>query len=196
MKFSNKSGIGEKSELIPAGTLAHAIVTVNQIKQSQSTDGRYMQLELTISSGQYENRKLWDMVCDPTDERNSEAWRKMGLLALTRAFEAAGVFDPSNPDSYEVFEGKSFEEIARTLDGCQVAIKVKIEKSPDPAHADKNKVAEWLTPNKESTGHVGWKKLKAELDDSVPKAVEKKFSAPSAGTTPAWMRNNKGGAPF
>jgi len=201
MKFNPKSGIGDKTELIPAGTLAKAVVTVNQIKQSQSTGGQYMQIELTLSSGQYANRKIWDMVCDPTDERNSENWRKMGLLALTRAFEAAGIFVPSKPETYDTLEGKSFEEIARTLDGCEVAVKVKIEKSPDPAHADKNKVGEWLTPNKESTGHVGWKKMMAEIDDSVGPAERvhmfKPAGNPSSGTTPSWMnKNHKGGSPF
>jgi len=71
MKFTSESGLGDKAELIPQGTLVKAVVTVNAIKQSQATDGRYMQLEFTVSDGIYRNRKIWDLVCDPHDERNS-----------------------------------------------------------------------------------------------------------------------------
>lgn len=51
MKFTSESGLGDKAELIPQGTLVKAVVTVNAIKQSQATDGRYMQLEFTVSDG-------------------------------------------------------------------------------------------------------------------------------------------------
>ena len=96
----------------------------------------------------------------------------------------------------EAMEGKSIEEIARLLDGLEVAIKVKIERSSDPAHADKNKVGEWLTPNPKSSGYNGWKKLGQE-DNSVE--TKPKFANPSSGTTPAWLKTpttGKSNLPF
>lgn len=197
MKFTSESGLGDKAELIPQGTLVKAVVTVNAIKQSQATDGRYMQLEFTVSSGIYRNRKIWDLVCDPHDERNSENWRKMGMLALTRAFEAGGVFKHDDEATYEAMEGKSFDDIARLLDGLEVSIKVKVERSSDPAHADKNKVGEWLTPNPKSSGYTGWKKLSSEDNSSIGQAPagnpQTKFSNPSSGTTPAWLKTPNSG---
>lgn len=196
MKFTPDSGLGDKAELVPQGTLVKAVLTVNAIKQSQSTDGKYMQLEFTISSGIYKNRKIWDLVCDPHDERNSENWRKMGMLSLTRAFEAGGVFKPDDESTYEAMEGKSIEDIARLLDGLEVAIKVKIERSSDPAHADKNKVGEWLTPNPKSSGYNGWKKLGQEENSAE---IKPKFSNPSSGATPAWLKTpttGKSNLPF
>lgn len=195
MKFTPEAGLGDKAELIPNGTLVSAIVTVNQIKQSQQTDGRYLAIELTVSSGEFRNRKVWDMLCDPFDDRNSDAWRKMGMVSLTRALEAGGILNWKDKESYDSMNGKSIEEIARILDGLEVVIKVKIEKSSDPAHADKNKVGEWLTPNENSSGFAGYKKFKSSPTDdagSNQQFPSPRFSNPSAGSAPAWLKKPSG----
>ena len=196
MKFTPEAGLGDKAELIPNGTLVSAVITVNQIKQSQNTEGRYLAIELTVSSGEYRNRKVWDMLCDHQDERNSEAWRKMGLISLTRALEAGGAINWKDASAYEAMNGKSIDELARLLDGLEVVIKVKIEKSSDPAHADKNKVGEWLTPNEKSSGNAGYRKWKSEAsNDASESPVSKsapKFANPSAGSAPAWLKKPSG----
>jgi hypothetical protein len=190
MKFTPEAGLGDKAELIPNGTLVSAVITINQIKQSQATEGRYLAVELTVSSGEYQNRKIWDMICDPSDERNSDAWRKMGMTALTRAFECAGIFHHDKKETYDAMDGKSIEDIARVLDGMEVVIKVKVEKSSDPAHADKNKVGEWLTPNPRSGGNSGWVKFnqQGKSTGSTPSAAPK-FSSPSSVPSPSWLKS-------
>lgn len=188
MKFTPEAGLGDKAELIPNGTLVSAVITINQIKQSQATEGKYLAVELTVSSGEYQNRKIWDMICDPSDERNSDAWRKMGMTALTRAFECAGIFHHDKKESYDSMDGKSIEDIARTLDGMEVIVKVKVEKSSDPAHADKNKVGEWLTPNPRSGGNSGWVKFKQQGNSPAPSAAPK-FSSPSSVPSPSWLKS-------
>lgn len=191
MKFNPEAGLGDKAELIPNGALVSAVITINQIKQSQATDGRYLAVELTVSSGEFRNRKIWDMICDPFDERNSDAWRKMGMTSLTRILECAGIFQHDKKETYDSMDNKSIEEIARVLDGLEVVIKVKVEKSSDPAHADKNKVGEWLTPNPRSSGNAGWVKFnqqsKAEGGNSAPSAP--KFSTPSSVPSPSWLKS-------
>jgi len=190
MKFTPEAGLGDKAELIPNGTLVSAVITINQIKQSQATEGKYLAVELTVSSGEYQNRKIWDMICDPSDERNSDAWRKMGMTALTRAFECAGIFQHDKKESYDSMDGKSIEDIARTLDGMEVIVKVKVEKSSDPAHADKNKVGEWLTPNPRSGGNSGWVKFKQQGNGNSPSpSAAPKFSSPSSVPSPSWLKS-------
>lgn len=203
MRFTPETGIGDKAELIPNGTLVSAVITINQVKQSQATDGRYLAIELTVSDGEFRNRKIWDMICDPFDERNSDAWRKMGLTALTRALECAGIFKWNDEASYASMDGKSIEDIARVLDGLEVVIKVKVEKSSDPAHADKNKVGEWLTPNPKSSGHSGWAKFNQQAKvnsvsgNTAPTAAPK-FSTPSSVPSPSWLKSptKKSDLPF
>ncbi len=192
MKFNPQAGIGDKAELIPNGTIASAVITINQIKQSQATEGRYLAIELTVTSGDYQNRKFWDMVCDPFDERNSDAWRKMGLTSLTRILECGGIFKWNDESSYNAMEGKSIEDIARVIDGLEVVVKVKVEKSSDPAHADKNKVGDWLTPNPKSSGNSGWNqfnqstKVNSVGGNATPAP---KFSSPSSVPSPSWLKS-------
>ena len=85
--FSPTSGAGSAPELIPNGTLAWALVTVSGAKQSKTSGGTYYPVTLTIIGGEYEGRKVFDMIPDVQDDRNGEKWRKMGITSITRIFE-------------------------------------------------------------------------------------------------------------
>lgn len=157
--FSPTSGAGSAPELIPAGTLAWAIIKVTAKKNTKDSGGEYYNLELTIHGGEYEGRKVFEMIPNFQDSRNGDKWRSMGVTHMTRILEAAGFFKQSDPESYKAFVGKPFETMMNFIDGQRCAIKVKIEKNTDPAYADKNKVGEWLSPNTTNRSYADFQRL-------------------------------------
>lgn len=190
--FSPTSGAPSAPELIPTGTLAYAIITVQAAKQSKTTGGTYYPVTLTLLGGEFEGRKVFEMIPDWTDSKNNDVWCGMAVKAITRIFEVAGHFKPSDPKSYEAFVGRPTEQILQFLDGQRCAVRIKVEKSKDPAYADKNKVAEWLSPNPASGGFRDYQKLiggqgavdTARSNAFVPQAPTQ--SIPAQG--PGWIK--------
>lgn len=195
--FSPESGKGSSSfSLIPNGTLASAVLTVKEIKRSQKTNGEYGRVELTINDGEYTGRKVWTVIMNPLDEYNSEGGKKMGITSLTRLFEATGLFVIGNRESYNKYNGATFQEMLMLLDGKTVAIKIKIAKGKD-GYEDKNEVSDFLTPNPDSNGYDGWQKLHGGPVTStdrtqafqVPVNPKPQAQAPKVGSpAPAWLQ--------
>lgn len=152
MDFSGSAGAATSFDVIPSGYLAFAVLNVKGIKNS-AKGGAYLDVELTIDQGQpYAGRKVFEMIGDPQNAGNSEAYRQMGTVAITRILEAGRGAGPNNMAGYQL---ANYEQ----LSGLRVAVKLKIEPGTDP-HPDKNKVAEWLTPNPASqSGYKGWERL-------------------------------------
>jgi hypothetical protein len=201
--FSPTSGAGSAPELIPTGTLSYAIITVQSVKQSNNTGGTYYNVALTLLDGPYEGRKIFEMLADINDTRNNEVWRGMAVKAITRIFEVAGIFKPSDPKSYDAFIGRPTSDVMNFIDGKRCAIRVKVEKSKDPAYADKNKVGEWLSSNPASGGYRDFQKLiggqqaidTARSNAFAPQAPAQP-SAPTFGSGPGWIKNPSSNAPF
>lgn len=148
--FGAEANLGQSNDLIENGFVCWAHVIIRGLKTSQNTGSRYLDLELTISEGQKnERRKIWVNVMDFTFEQNSEGARNMGIAAIQHMLESAGVFKPSEPSSYSQFDNGGIEQIAHALDQTQVAIRVKVEKGRD-GYADRNTVGDWLSPNPKS----------------------------------------------
>jgi hypothetical protein len=166
--FNPTSGASDKiNSLIPAGTLAFVQARVQEIKKSQKTGGEYAKLDLIVNDGEFQGRHIFCILMNPLDRNNvNEANRadgksdgaKMGLIALTRMFEACRIFDAAKPDTYQRFTGKSFQEILTELDGQTIAIKVKVSKGTE-GYEDKNDVGEYLSPNQGSGSAHLWNKL-------------------------------------
>lgn len=165
MDFSAGAGMAGSSDTMPNGQLAWAVLTVHAIKPSQS-GGQYIDVELTIDEGQpYARKKLWDMIGDPQFAGNSEAYRQMGLIAITRILEAGRNAGPHNMAGYQI---ANYEQ----LSGLRVAIKIGVEKGTG-GYPDKNRVAEYLTPNPASqSGHKAFLALqRGEYAPQGAKAV-------------------------
>jgi hypothetical protein len=216
--FSSSSGASEKSNsLIPNGTLAFGIIKVLEIKRSQKTNGEYARIELIITDGEYANRHIWSIIMSPLDRNNvNEANRKegkadgakMGLVALTRMFEAAGLVDYTKEGEYPQMVGKSFQELLTMLDGSTVGFKVKVAKGTE-GYEDKNEIAEYLSPNPGSGSVAGWRKLAADGAAHIGQQIENmpvvkptfvagpsQSAAPKAGSSgPSWLKR-PGGNPF
>jgi hypothetical protein len=155
--FSPETKYESPNSLVPNGALAFVIVKVRGFKNSTETRGEYADIELVLT-GQHENRRVFAMIANPTDERNSEKWRQMGMAAVQHICEAAGIFKPDQPESYKRFANSGFSDVMRAVHGQRAAIKVGIEKGKD-GHQDKNKVADWLSPNTNSSTHKSWRAL-------------------------------------
>ncbi len=158
MEFSQKSGVSSPTDLIPNGFLCWAMLTHRGMKDSQS-GGRYADLEFVVADNQpHARRKFWAMVGDPDYDGNSEGYRNMGMVSLTRMVEAAGIVDHKNPASYEQLNGATCDQVMNMLDGKYVAVRIKVEKGQE-GYSDKNTVGDFLTPNEQSSGHKNFVKL-------------------------------------
>lgn len=163
MQMTQTSGASSPMDntLIPTGALCWAMVAFRGMKIGQEKGSRYADVELTVADQQpFARRKVWTKVADPDYEGNSDKYREMGMVALTRMVEACNIVDPSNGASYEKLNGLKIEQVMAMLDGKYVAIKVKIEKQSG-GYQDKNDVATYLTPNPQSDGNKGYLKLMA-----------------------------------
>jgi hypothetical protein len=200
-------------DLIPAGTLAKAIFVVRDIKTGQSSGARYLDCELVIQGGQYDNRRIFTVICDPWDENTGEKAREMGIGAITRLMEQTGVFKPENAASYAALDNATIQDVAVRMQGKHVAFAVGIQKGKD-GYGDKNTVKDWASPNPGSNGHkiheaimsgassLGTKATPAPASSAfgAPKSRIKTFpdltGAPitdatltnPASNTPAWLK--------
>lgn len=176
MDFSAGAGMQGNTDLIPNGQLAWVIVNYRGAKTSPHTGTRYLDLELTLDDNQpFARRKFWTNVMDPMFIGNSEQARQMGMIAVTRMLEAGRGAGPNNQGGYVLQDYSQ-------LHGLRVAVKIGIEPGKE-GYADKNKVAEWLTPNPASSnGHKGYQALLAGQFNTI---AQKPATPPSGFGQPA-----------
>ena len=142
MDFSNGAGQTSQSELIPNGQLAFVVIEVVGVKSSQS-GGQYIDMVLTVDDGQpHARRKIFEKIGDPEHAGNTDKYRQMGQAAIARILECCNNAGPANPGGYQL---DSYER----LTGARVPIKIGVENGKD-GRDDKNRVADWLTPNPKS----------------------------------------------
>jgi len=178
MDFSSHAGAASTFDTIPNGQLAWAILQVKGVKSSAS-GGQYIDCELTIDQGQpYAGRRVFEMIGNPFHQGNSEAYRQMGMIAITRILEAGRGAGPNNPAGYKL---NDFAE----LSNLRVAIKIGVEAGKD-GHDDKNRVSEWLTPNPASqSGHKHYQKLVQGIFNASAQAQQPPASGFGAPAAPA-----------
>ena len=141
LNFGHK--VEEKSfdnDVIPKDTLAWMVVNVRGFQNSKQTNGRYLDIELTVAENQpYAKRKIWDKIADPFDAQNSEEWRNMGYGAIRRILEAVKGATPDNPNSYVL---NRLEDISGLVVPVLIGIEKGTKEYPDP----KNRV-DYLSPH-------------------------------------------------
>lgn len=196
--FSFGGGAADAPNLIPAGTLSFALIEFGAAKTS-GKGATYYPVTLTLMDGQHEGRKVFDTLPDLKDPNVSPGWKKMAQGRLIRILETVGIFNPANKESYKAFNNAPFVEVLKAVSDRRVAIRVSVEKSEDPAYADKNKVGEFLSPNPESAGYRDFVKLQGG-QGAVKAARQEAFgSAPApasaAGVAPNWIKTPTAPAP-
>lgn len=180
-------------ELIPAGTIAKVVIIVRDIKHSQSTGGRYLDLELVVDGGKFDRRRIFGIICDPWDDKTSEKAKEMAVGSITRIMESVGIFDHNNPESYNAFNNAGIQEVAEAMNTKSLHIVVGIQKGKD-GRADRNEVKEWTSPNPKSNGYKSW--LLAQSGAESVQAAEKPVAVatpkpvgPIAGSVkPPWIK--------
>lgn len=194
--FSPKTTNAGSNELIPDKTLAQVLLTPKEFKNSKETQGRYLNIELTVASGAHEKRKMFFMLADPWDQRNSQKWRDMAIATITRILETIGVFKPAEPSTYSAMDDASLEDIANAIDGKIAGVLIGIEKSDD-GHEPKNKVKEWASTNPDSGGYKIYTAISEGKETLGPVKAEpisafsqpaKKPVAPVASPSPTWLK--------
>lgn len=182
-----------KIDLIPAGTPVLTIVSVSEIKRSSNSGCLQAKLEFTIARGPYERRKVWMYIGDPNDPNCSEKWKPMCLANLQHMLESAGIFDPTNVDTYTRYATvppeHAFTTILQDLDGKHVAVKLKIEKGTD-GNDDRNTIGMILSPNPNGRTAKAYEGIKNGDDlkvtpPSPAAAAANAFGAAAPAATPA-----------
>ena len=164
-------------DLIPAGTIAKVVIIVRDIKHSQSTGAKYLDLELIVDGGRFDRRRVFGLICDPWDSRTSDKGKEMAVGTITRIMESIGVFDASKPETYNAFNDAGIQEVAMAINTKSVHIVIGIQKGRD-GRADKNEVKEWTSPNPKSNGYKNYT-LAQSGAESVLEAASATVKAPA-----------------
>ena len=188
---TSNTGSNAAFDLIPAGTIAKVVIAVRDIKHSQSTGARYLDLELIIDGGKFDRRRVFSIICDPWDDKTSEKAKEMAVGSITRIMESAGIFNPSNPDTYNVFNDASINEVALAMSAKSVYIVIGIQKGKD-GRADKNEVKEWTSPNPKSNGYKSYQLAHGGAESvggaAAPAPVAAKPAQTVGAVKPPWMK--------
>lgn len=197
MDFSQASTKqASNGELIPDGTLAWAIVEIRPhnieagivpVPSGKTPTNKYLDIELTVAEGEFEKRKMWDMV----GVEGSPAYTEMGAAAIRHMLEVGKRAGPTNPSGYSINDYMD-------LSGLRVAVEVRLEKGKAKGNGefypDKNRV-KYLSPNPESDTHKNYAKLVAG-ETQLPVKAQPAQSQPAAQVTapaaappakPAWL---------
>ncbi len=149
----NDAGQQQSGELIPAGTIAKAVITIwpghagqgGWLTRSNTSDVEYLNCEFTILEGPYAKRKFWQNMTvsgGKVDERGqSKAWgiTKASLRAM---LDSAFGLDPD--DDSPAARQKRITHDWGAFNGLQFITKIGIEKGKD-GYADKNRLQYVLT---------------------------------------------------
>lgn len=186
MNFADAPGQNDFSELIPHGTLAWAIMRLRWYNfdmgiaetPSKSSDGKYLDMELTIEGGDWHGRKVWTRI----GVVGSEKYVNMGRAAIRAILESGRNAHPTeNPGGYML---NHYGDLDNGGQGLKVAVKIKVEPGTAKYPNDKNDVAVWLSPNPDGGTRKDWDRLM--MGDTKPSA---NVSQPKA------RGGNTGGAP-
>jgi hypothetical protein len=196
---SSNSG-SQPMELIPAGTLVKAFLAVRDIKRGQNSGARYLDIELAVQGGEFDNRRIFTVVCDPWDEATSDKAREMAVGSITRLMEQVGIFKPESPETYALLDSSDIQDVALKLQGKTVGFVVGVQKGKD-GYADKNSVRDWASPNPQSNGFKIYEAIISGATTltpaksagvfgqaAAPQAARPAQPATAATSTPAWLK--------
>ncbi|MCG8521983.1 MAG: DUF669 domain-containing protein [Pseudomonadales bacterium] len=79
-------------DVLPAGKYV-AVISESEMRATQKGDGSYLQLEFTITDGQYEGRKLWARLCI---NHPNELTQKIARQDLSAVCHAVGILQPGD----------------------------------------------------------------------------------------------------
>lgn len=207
-------------DLIPDGTYAKVKLTIRPggvngagpmdaglLKQSQSSDAKMLDCELTVMVGPFARRKFWQnftVAGGKLDEKGQSKGWNISKSAFRAMIDSALGLDPK--DMTDGAKAKRTIQGLKQLDGIEFACRIMIEPATDARYKDQNKIANIVLPGDVHYGAImGGQVVEAEPVNAKPRAAAKPdaagftfnggAAAPSfaaaapkpAAATPAWL---------
>tara|TARA_Y100000114_G_scaffold61330_1_gene56255 strand:+ start:1899 stop:2516 length:618 start_codon:yes stop_codon:yes gene_type:complete len=189
-------------ELIPAGTVARAILTMKRggeviadyssqpMFKVGASGAKYLECEFTIVGGKYDKRKFWqNIMCDggKINPESGMPWcKEIGIKTFRDIINSAFGLDP-NDTSPEAASRRKVNDLT-VLDGAEFCVKIAIEKGTN-GYADKNKMLVALALN--SNEYIG-SSNQAPVQPQVQQPVQQAKNTnptPNTGGIPPWAQN-------
>jgi hypothetical protein len=185
----------QEFSLIPAGTIARAVIVVKMgdieisefgagqwFKQSQSSKAKWMELEFTIIGGEFDRRKFWDRIFVDGDKMGQSGIpqaKEIGLSTLRQIIESANSLDPT--DMSEAAQQRRNISGIMDLNGMEICAKIGIKKGTN-GYSDSNKLTSAMTPNQ--TGYIGAGQAQVQQTPAAGQPAPQQAS--SGGVAPSW----------
>ena len=158
--FESSSVPSNDFSLIPAGTVARAIVTVKpgthvmemfgktqSFHYSAQTKAKWVELEFTIIGGEFDKRKVWDRLFVDGDKMNPNTNKpvayEIGMSTLRAMIDSINGLDPSD-QSENAQRLRNLNGI-EDINGKEFCMKIGIKKGTN-GYEDSNKLMVALTP--------------------------------------------------
>ncbi len=163
LDFNNAEKQKMIGDLIPQGTKVKLSIKVRPggageggwLKTSKNGDKRMLDLEMTVTQGEFAKRKLWELMTveaqDEDDEGSAQALN-ISKSRIRAILESARGIKPE--DQSPSAEKKRQIEGYGDLDGMEFAATVRIEKDKNGVYPDKNRLGNVLTPDHKDYGGV------------------------------------------
>ncbi len=190
-------------ELMPDGTVARGIVKLSGgdidlpefgagqfFKKSQSTNAKWLPIEVTIVGGQFDKRKVWHNIFvdgDKLSERGVPMAKEIGLRTLKSMIDSA--FNLSAKDeSPQAQAARSLNGVG-DLNGLSICFVVGVEKGTN-GYQDKNKIKAVLTADANGfiAGGAPVATPVAQAPTFAPQQPVVQQPAPQQGVTPSWAQ--------
>lgn len=204
--FADAPQQNDFSDLIPHGTLAHALLKIRRVNgtipetQSATSASRYLDCEATITDGRHRGRKVFTKI----GTGGKENYINMGRASIKAILEFGRGASPQFPQGYAI---NSYDELDNNGQGIPVGIKIKVDPAKE-GYPEKNDVAVFLSPIADSGTVKDFERLLS--GDTEPKAAPAAkqtaavsapawtagtTQAPAAGAQPTWLGSAQTTAP-
>ena len=184
-------------ELIPAGTVAPVVMTLRSggsaadpmLRQSQSSDALMLDVEFTITEGDFARRKIWQLITvdgGSRDENGNSKGGQIGRAWLRAAIESSKGIAPTDnsPAAQQARRVNGYQD----FDGLSFLAKIGVQKDKTGVYSDKNTITP-VTPNMKEWGN--------QQANTTPWGALPTPAAQPGTTTPApagqapWASNNQ-----
>jgi len=189
----------QEFSLIPTGTIARAIVLVQQgdielpefgqgawFKRSASTSAKWMNLEFTIIGGEFDRRKFWHSIFVDGDKIGPSGMplaKEIGLRTLKSIVESARNIDPADMTP-QAQQNRNINGMM-DLSTMEICAKIGVKKGTN-GYKDSNQLMAALTPNSSEfmpQGNIPMQQTPAASSYAPPQAT-----AQNSGAVPSWAQ--------
>jgi hypothetical protein len=170
--------------LIPKGAIVPVIMNLRRggesydgmgpndgglFKATNAGDAFMLDVEYTVTAGEYKGRKIWEMICAKGNgSKGHNTWQDIARTKLRAIIESSRNIDPDD-GSEAAMKARQINGYIE-LDGVEFCARVGVEK--DEEYGDKNKLTA-VTPNDKAylkPGEAPAPKAAASTQEEEPKA--------------------------